>query len=420
MRRTALALVTALAALAAAAPAPATPPGPNGRIFFSARPPLPDSSGCGVASVRVNGTGFNCVDPFGRDPAVSPDRKRIVSVRGEELVEVYSSDINGKGVRRLTRAPGSAPSSLSPSFSPDSRRVLFAKNGAGEPGDGLYVMNADGGGQRQLTADGGFDPVFSPNGAQIAYTERGIAIANSDGAGSHRIVTNQNTTTQSPPGRYFETNGEASWAPNGGQLAFSRHTATTTFQCSPIPTCVRPVLADDVYVMNADGGGIRQLTSTPNVDELDPSYSPDGRMIAYYRRPASGGDFQGEIWVMNADGSGQRRIALGANPEWSSVQGGPTRPRISLRFFRLNRRRACLGRLDGWSARVRTTALRYTRFNIEFFINGRSFDKTYNTRSEGGGVDLLHLRRGRHRLKVVVDDPAVRDRVSRTFVFRRC
>jgi dipeptidyl aminopeptidase/acylaminoacyl peptidase len=407
-------IAAGLLSLAAATPAQATSPGANGRIFFSAR------DGCGVASVKANGTGYNCVDPVGRDPAVSPDNRRIVSVRGEELVEVYGSDINGKGVKRLTRAPGARPSSLSPSFSPDSRRVLFFKYGGDEGVDGLYVMNPDGSSPRQLTSDSGQDPVFSPNGAQIAYTERGIAIANSDGSGSHMIVTNQNRNTQAPLGRYFETNGEASWAPNGQQLAFSRHTATTTFECQPFPNCAKPVLADDVYAMNADGTGVRQLTSTPSVDEVDPSWSPDARLIAYYRRPSEGDDRQGEIWVMNADGSGQHRVALGANPEWSTLQGGPGRPVISLRFHRINRRRPCLGRLDGWSVLVKTSALRYTGFNIHFLVDGRTLDEESNTRSMGDGIDAVFPRRKRHRLKVVVDDPAVHDRVSRTYTIRRC
>jgi hypothetical protein len=87
------------------------------------------------------------------------------------------------------------------------------------------------------------------------------------------------------------------------------------------------------------------------------------------------------------------------------------RRRISLRFRRLSSRRACLGRLDGWFARVKTTALRHTYFTVEFRVDGRPVDQTFGTRSEGAGVDLLHLTRGRHRLKV---------RVSRTYSFQRC
>jgi WD40-like Beta Propeller Repeat len=417
-RATGIATLVGLLVPAAAHPAAATSPGRNGRIFFSSRPPIADASGCGVASMRPDGTGFNCVDPFGRDPAVSPDNKRLVSVRGDALVEVYASDINGKGVKRLTRAPGESPSSLAPSFTPNSRSILFDKHFGDEGVNGLYLMNADGSGQRQLTSDRGVDPVFSPSGAQIAYGTTGLAIANADGGASHLILTNQNTT--SAAGRYFETNGEPTWAPSGRQIAFSRHTATTSFACTPIPDCIKPVLADHLYVINADGTGIRQLTSTPGMQELDPSWSPDGRRIAYYRRPQNAGDERGEVWVMNADGTGQKRLALGANPEWSSLQGGPKKPVLSFQSRRIDRRRPCYGRFDGWFVRVKTTALRYTGFNIHFIVDGKVYDEIFNTRSRGDGIDQIFPRRKRHKLKVVIDDPVVHDRVSHTYTLRRC
>ena len=279
--------------------------------------------------MKVNATGYNCVDPFGRDPAVSPNNERIASVRGDELVEVYGSDINGRGARRLTRAPGGRPSSFSPSFSRASRRILWFKFGGDTGEGGLYLMDADGSGQHQLTRDGGQEPVFSPNGQQIAYRAGGIAIAGANGGGSHVVVADQNRATTSPPGHYLEVNNEPSWAPDGQRLAFARRTRTDTIVCNPAPpacTGVDTVTAIDVFSMNADGTDVRQLTSTPDVDEVDPSYSPDGRMIAYYRLPADRGDEFGEVWVMNSDGSGKRLVALGANPEWSTLQAARDGP----------------------------------------------------------------------------------------------
>ena len=374
------------------------------------------STGCGVASVRANGTGYSCVDPFGRDPAVSPDNRWIVSVRGEDPVEVYVSDAGGKGARRLTHSPGGYPHSLAPSFSPDGRRILWSKFGGGA--DGLHVMNVDGNDQRRLT-DGGQDPVFSPSGAEIAYTRGGIAVVGADGEGSRLIATDQNGIRRSPPGRYFERNAEASWSPDGRQLAFSRASEDTSFECTPLPDCIQPVRADELYVMDTDGGGVRQLTSTPNVEELDPSWSPDGRRIAYYRRPAREDD-AGEIWVMNADGTGQRRVALGANPEWSSLRGGAGRPHLRFRFQRTNRHRRCLGPYDGWGASVKTRAPGFIGLRFSFYLNGRLYDQINNARGLGAGVDAL-IRRGRtYRLRVVLETPAVNDRVSRTYTFRRC
>ena len=57
----------------------------------------------------------------------------------------------------------------------------------------------------------------------------------------------------------------------------------------------------DIYVMNADGSGVRQLTHT-TVHEFDPIWSPNGKRIAFARLDETG-DF--DVIVMNADGSGE-------------------------------------------------------------------------------------------------------------------
>ena len=70
---------------------------------------------------------------------------------------------------------------------------------------------------------------------------------------------------------------------------------------------------DDVWIVNADGTGLRRLTHSP-WHEFDPSLSPDGRFIAYRSEP---NDYP-ELWLMNADGSGQHRLTEdGGFPDWS-------------------------------------------------------------------------------------------------------
>ena len=67
--------------------------------------------------------------------------------------------------------------------------------------------------------------------------------------------------------------------------------------------------------MNADGSGLRKLTSNGRID-TQPAWSPDGSKLAWVR------DFKfiqqgcckmtgAEIWVMNADGTGKHRFHLG-------------------------------------------------------------------------------------------------------------
>ena len=71
---------------------------------------------------------------------------------------------------------------------------------------------------------------------------------------------------------------------------------------------------DDVWIVNADGTDLRQLTHS-TWHEFDPAFSPDGRFIAYRSEP---NDYP-ELWLMSADGSGQHRLTEdGGFPAWSS------------------------------------------------------------------------------------------------------
>jgi Tol biopolymer transport system component len=73
----------------------------------------------------------------------------------------------------------------------------------------------------------------------------------------------------------------------------------------------------DVYVVNADGSGLQRLT-TSAAGEFDPTWSPDGRLIAYRRETPAG---QPDVVVMNADGSRKRNLTRlsggGISPAWS-------------------------------------------------------------------------------------------------------
>jgi Tol biopolymer transport system component len=88
----------------------------------------------------------------------------------------------------------------------------------------------------------------------------------------------------------------ARFSPNGTRIAFARIVATS------------PVWLSHIFVMNADGSAARDISSSADVSDTDPDWSPDGTRIAFVRTPRAGAP---EIWVMNADGSAARRaIAL--------------------------------------------------------------------------------------------------------------
>jgi Tol biopolymer transport system component len=68
----------------------------------------------------------------------------------------------------------------------------------------------------------------------------------------------------------------------------------------------------DIYVVNADGTGLRPLAQAPGWED-HPSSSPDGRMMVYdVIKEGSDAVRDGTVWVMNADGSGKRQLAKGS------------------------------------------------------------------------------------------------------------
>jgi WD40-like Beta Propeller Repeat len=101
--------------------------------------------------------------PEARTPVWSPDGRRIAfTSRRDGNWEVYVVNADGSGQRRLTR---NAAGDFAPTWSPDGRKIVFERRRDVNPmGGGLYVVNADGSGQRRLTRDGQDAPAWSPDG----------------------------------------------------------------------------------------------------------------------------------------------------------------------------------------------------------------------------------------------------------------
>ena len=116
-----------------------------------------------------------------------------------------------------------------------------------------------------------------------------------------------------------------------------------------------PYPRQEIYVVKADGSGLKRLTTDANAD-FDPSWSPDGRRIAY-RHQRGEDESTSEIYVMNADGSQPRNLTRHRgqdhSPAWSpdgksiafaSARGG----RLAIWVMRMDgSRQRRLSRVDG-------------------------------------------------------------------------
>jgi Tol biopolymer transport system component len=75
----------------------------------------------------------------------------------------------------------------------------------------------------------------------------------------------------------------------------------------------------EIYLSNADGSGARNLTQTPDVDELYPKASPDGTRICFCADEGTGEAKRRNLYLMNLDGTGRRKIADNSRePCWSA------------------------------------------------------------------------------------------------------
>jgi Tol biopolymer transport system component len=77
-----------------------------------------------------------------------------------------------------------------------------------------------------------------------------------------------------------------------------------------------PVMVDfDVQTMALDGSRRRTIAGT-RAREIDPRWSPDGRLISYSRQPGNAAD-RSSLWTVRPDGSNPRRLGPGAVARWS-------------------------------------------------------------------------------------------------------
>ncbi len=197
--------------------------------------------------------------------------------------DIYVMNADGSGVTQLTK---NAVNEFDPIWSPDGKQIAFGR--CLDVCDAV-VINADGSGERVLFHDG-FPRAWSPDGTRMAFSTNGeVYVMNADGTG----------VTQLTQGGGFPT----AWSPDGRQIAFNSDRDGD----------------NDLYVMNSDGTGITQLTNDPASDEGDHAgWSPDGKRFVFSSR-RDGGDL--DIFLMNSDGSGVTQLTRNFDddddPSWS-------------------------------------------------------------------------------------------------------
>ena len=213
------------------------------------------------------------------------------------LPRVYLLDIE-TGVQEVV---GTFPGmTFAPRFSPDGKKIImsFAKDGNSD----IYTMNLESREVEQITDHPSIDtsPSYSPNGKFIAFNSdrsgyQQIYVMRSDGSNVKRISFGT--------GIY----GTPVWSPRGDLIAFTKLHKGKFY----------------IGVMRIDGKGERLLTE--NYYQEAPSWSPNGRVLIFYRETKSGDQGEGfstTLWSIDLTGYNERKVETltdASDPSWSSL-----------------------------------------------------------------------------------------------------
>jgi len=210
--------------------------------------------------------------------------------------DIYVADADGKDAHRITRNPHyDAEGTLSP----DGKTIVFTSLRNGDLD--IYTMDLNGGHLKRLTHTLGYDggPFFSPDGTQIVYRAwhpptaadsadyRGLIaqnqvrpvrmeiwVMNADGS-NQRQITNLGGANFAP---YFH--------PDGKRIVFASNYKSPRSRNF------------DLYLINADGTGLEQITTSAEFDAF-PMFSPDGHQLVWASNRH--GKVQGETNIFIAD-----------------------------------------------------------------------------------------------------------------------
>ncbi len=215
----------------------------------------------------------------------------------KNLPRVYLLDIE----TGLQEVVGDFPGmTFAPRFSPDGKKIImsFAKDGNSD----IYTMDLENRVVERITNHPSIDtsPSYSPNGKFITFNSdrsgyQQIYVMKSDGSKVKRISFGK--------GLY----GTPVWSPRGDLIAFTKLHKGKFY----------------IGVMRTDGSGERLLTE--NYYQEAPSWSPNGRVLIFYRETktdSEGKGFSAKLWSIDLTGYNERLVETktdASDPSWSSL-----------------------------------------------------------------------------------------------------
>ena len=250
--------------------------------------------------------------PFGRNGLIAYELSDISS---RPYTHVHVMNADGTGDREVAQGAG-------PSFARNGESLAYSTGyGLGPPNQRLFVVDGDGANSRDIASyeEGGF--AFSPDGSQFVVNELDALWLVSAEDGSRELLV---AAPDDPKIRRFDL----AWSPDGKLIAYSVMEEVTNGDNMGI----RRMAID---VVDVETKSARRLTSRSGTDGTAISWSPDSTRVAFLGLPdgspePSLGSGTGpptswwlpeDVFIVNGDGTGERNLTntetFELRPEWS-------------------------------------------------------------------------------------------------------
>lgn len=208
-----------------------------------------------------------------------PDRSKGYVWKLYNSFDIFFANEDGSGLKRITDTQGYDAEAT---VSPKGDKIVFTSTRDGDPE--IYVMDIDGSNQKRLTFEKGYDggPFFSHDGSKIVFrasrpkTEQELSDYNELVSDGYVRPTALEIYVMDADGKNIKqvTNfGKASFAPffhpDGKRIIFSSNVNSK-----------RGPMNFDLYIINTDGTGLEQVTFNETFDGF-PMFTSDGKKLVF-------------------------------------------------------------------------------------------------------------------------------------------